>query len=175
MSTADPLTVAHVRFSIVLRKRASLIPDNFVFGRSKTRKAAKLAVYEATMIIAKPAHTIPRTRAEKLLGVPSPIPLFKSTPHANHIAELRLSASSSVPSLFVSLKRPNGENLFIVVFVGVERKKMRGKNEKKEKEAQASDYYLIYAESNIYTFMNDIHIKNYEMEIMNGLVKKKKA
>lgn len=162
MSTADPLTVAHVRFSIVLRKRASLIPDNFVFGRSKTRKAAKLAVYEATMIIAKPAHTIPRTRAEKLLGVPSPIPLFKSTPHANHIAELRLSASSSVPSLFVSLKRPNGENLLKVfgfLFLSVTRKKMRGKNEKKEKEAQASDYYLIYAESNIYTFMNDIHIK----------------
>lgn len=157
MSTADPLTVAHVRFSIVLRKRASLIPDNFVFGRSKTRKAAKLAVYEATMIIAKPAHTIPRTRAEKLLGVPSPIPLFNSTPHANHIAELRLSASSSVPSLFVSLKRPNGENLYF--FWCVSSKKMRGKNEKKEKEAQASDYYLIYAESNIYTFMNDIHIK----------------
>ena len=49
---------------------ASLIPVSFVFGRSKTRKAAKLAVYEATIIIAKPAHTIPKTRAEKLRGVP---------------------------------------------------------------------------------------------------------
>ncbi len=39
-------------------------------GRSKTRKAAKLAVYEATMIIANPAHTIPNTRALKLRGVP---------------------------------------------------------------------------------------------------------
>jgi hypothetical protein len=44
---------------------------SFVFGLSNTRKAAKLAVYEATMIIAKPAHTIPRTLAEKLLGVPA--------------------------------------------------------------------------------------------------------
>ena len=49
ISTAEPLTVAHVRFSIVLRKRASLMPLNFVFGRSNTRKAAKLAVYDATM------------------------------------------------------------------------------------------------------------------------------
>ena len=48
----------------------SLIPVRLVWGLSKTRKAAKLAVYEATMIIAKPAHTIPRTRAEKLRGVP---------------------------------------------------------------------------------------------------------
>lgn len=111
MSTADPLTVAQVKFSIVFRSRASLMPDSFVFGRSNTRKAAKLAVYEATMIIAKPAQTIPSTRAEKLLGVPSPMPLFNRTPHANQIAELRLSASSSVPSLLVNLKRPNGENL----------------------------------------------------------------
>lgn len=39
-------------------------------GRSNTRKAARLAVYEATMIIAKPAHTMPRIRAEKLRGAP---------------------------------------------------------------------------------------------------------
>jgi len=43
---------------------------SFVLGLSSTRKAAKLAVYEATIIIAKPAHTIPSTLAEKLLGVP---------------------------------------------------------------------------------------------------------
>lgn len=49
---------------------ASLIPLNFVFGLSKTKKAAKLAVYEATIIIANPAQTIPSTLAEKLLGVP---------------------------------------------------------------------------------------------------------
>lgn len=35
------------------------------------------------MIMAKPAHTMPSTRAEKLRGVPSPIPLFNKTPHAN--------------------------------------------------------------------------------------------
>ena len=52
----------------------SLIPVRLVCGLSRTRKAARLAVYEATMIIAKPAHTMPSTRAEKLLGVPSPIP-----------------------------------------------------------------------------------------------------
>ena len=46
------------------------MPDILASGRSSTRKAAKLAVYEATIIIAKPAQTIPRTRAEKLLGVP---------------------------------------------------------------------------------------------------------
>lgn len=40
-------------------------------GRSNTRKAARLAVYDATMIIAKPAHTIPRILAEKLLGAPA--------------------------------------------------------------------------------------------------------
>ena len=44
---------------------------------STVRKAAKFAVYEATMIIAKPAQTIPNTRAEKLLGVPSPIPISR--------------------------------------------------------------------------------------------------
>ena len=48
----------------------SLIPVRLVWGLSKTRKAAKLAVYEATMIIANPAHTMPSTRAEKLRGVP---------------------------------------------------------------------------------------------------------
>ena len=50
---------------------------------------------------------------------------------------------------------------------------MRGKNEKKEKEAQASDYYLIYAESNIYTFMNDIHIKKLLDGNYDSLVNKK--
>lgn len=49
---------------------ASLIPVSLVFGLSNTRKAARLAVYEATIIIAKPAQTIPNTLAEKLLGVP---------------------------------------------------------------------------------------------------------
>lgn len=113
MSTAEPFTVAHVKFSIVFRKRASLIPLNLVFGRSNTRKAAKLAVYDATMIMAKPAHTIPKTRAEKLLGVPSPMPLFNKTPHANQMAELRFNASSSVLSFVDSLNRPNGENLTV--------------------------------------------------------------
>lgn len=111
MSTADPFTVAQVKFSMVFRKRASLMPLNFVFGRSNTRKAAKLAVYDATIIIAKPAQTMPNTLAEKLLGVPSPIPLFSRTPQANHMAELKFKASSSVLSLVVSLNRPNGENL----------------------------------------------------------------
>lgn len=111
MSTAEPFTVAHVKFSMVFLNRASLIPLSFVLGRSNTRKAAKLAVYEATMIIAKPAHTIPSTRAEKLRGVPSPIPLFNKTPHANQIAELRFNASSSVLSFVDNLNRPNGENL----------------------------------------------------------------
>lgn len=90
---------------------ASLIPDSLVFGLSSTRKAAKLAVYEATIIIANPAHTIPRTLAEKLLGVPSPIPLFNNTPQANHVALDRFSASSSVPSALINLNRANGENL----------------------------------------------------------------
>ena len=49
---------------------ASLIPVSDICGLSSTRKAARLAVYEATMIIAKPAHTIPSTRALKLRGVP---------------------------------------------------------------------------------------------------------
>lgn len=61
--------------------------------------------------MAKPAHTIPSTRAEKLRGVPSPIPLFRRTPQANHIAELKLRASSSVLSLLFNLNLPNGENL----------------------------------------------------------------
>lgn len=46
------------------------MPVSLVLGRSKTRKAARLAVYDATIIIANPAHTIPSTRAEKLRGVP---------------------------------------------------------------------------------------------------------
>ena len=48
----------------------SSMPEMEASGRSSTRKAARLAVYEATMIIANPAHTIPSTRALKLLGVP---------------------------------------------------------------------------------------------------------
>jgi hypothetical protein len=55
---------------ILILTRASLIPVSLVFGRSNTRKAARLAVYEATMIIANPAQTMPSTRAEKLRGVP---------------------------------------------------------------------------------------------------------
>ena len=51
--------------------RASLIPEILASGRSKTRKAARFAVYDATIIMAKPAQTIPSTRAEKLLGVPT--------------------------------------------------------------------------------------------------------
>lgn len=52
------------------RTRASSMPEIDASGRSNTRKAAKLAVYEATMIMAKPAQTIPNTRALKLRGVP---------------------------------------------------------------------------------------------------------
>lgn len=47
------------------------MPEIEASGLSSTRKAAKLAVYEATMIIANPAHTIPKTRALKLFGVPT--------------------------------------------------------------------------------------------------------
>jgi hypothetical protein len=64
------------------------------------------------MIIANPAQTIPNTLALKLLGVPSPIPLFKSTPQANQMALDRFKASSSVPSVFPNLNRPKGENLW---------------------------------------------------------------
>jgi len=94
-----------------------LMPLSFVLGRSSTRKAARLAVYEATMIMAKPAQTMPKTRAEKLLGVPSPIPLLRSTPQANHTAELRFNAFSSLLSECDSLKRPNGENLSVKEFI----------------------------------------------------------
>ena len=48
------------------------MPVRLVCGLSSTRKAARLAVYEATMIMANPAQTMPSTRAEKLRGVPSP-------------------------------------------------------------------------------------------------------
>lgn len=50
---------------------ASSMPEIDTSRRSSTRKAARLAVYDATMIIAKPAHTIPRTLALKLRGVPA--------------------------------------------------------------------------------------------------------
>ena len=46
------------------------MPVKLVWGLSNTRKAARLAVYEATIIIANPAHTMPKTLAEKLRGVP---------------------------------------------------------------------------------------------------------
>ena len=74
------------------------MPVRLVLGRSRTRKAAKLAVYDATMIMANPAQTIPRTRAEKLLGVPSPIPELSRTPQANQMADDKFKASSSVLS-----------------------------------------------------------------------------
>ena len=48
----------------------SLIPVKLVCGLSNTRKAARFAVYDATIIIANPAQTIPNTLAEKLRGVP---------------------------------------------------------------------------------------------------------
>lgn len=89
---------------------ASLIPVMLALGRSNTKKAAKLAVYEATMIMAKPAHTIPSTRALKLRGVPSPMPELSSTPHVNQSERDKFSASSSVFSVLDSLKRPNGLN-----------------------------------------------------------------
>src|SRR2546430_364135 len=89
ISTEEPVTVANVKSSDGFLKRASLIPVSDVSGRSNTRKAARLAVYEATMIIAKPAHTIPNTRPPKLLGVPSPIPEFNKTPQANQTADDR--------------------------------------------------------------------------------------
>ena len=46
------------------------MPVRLVCGLSKTKNAARLAVYEATMIMAKPAQTMPKTLAEKLRGVP---------------------------------------------------------------------------------------------------------
>lgn len=48
----------------------SLMPVIRSSGLSNTRKAARLAVYEATIIMANPAHTMPRIRAEKLRGAP---------------------------------------------------------------------------------------------------------
>lgn len=119
--------VIQVTIQTVVLTRASLIPVSLVFGRSNTRKAAKLAVYEATIIMANPAHTIPKTLAEKLRGVPentdlsqeidlnivdlpSPMPLLSNTPQANQIALERLRASSSVPSVLASLNLPKGEN-----------------------------------------------------------------
>jgi len=47
------------------------MPEMEASGLSSTKKAARLAVYEATIIMANPAHIIPNTRALKLLGVPS--------------------------------------------------------------------------------------------------------
>ena len=111
ISTADPETVAKEKSSLGFLILASLIPVREVSGRSKTRKAAKLAVYDATIIIANPAQTIPKTRPPKDLGVPSPIPEFNNTPQANQIADDKLSASSSVMSEFGSLYLPKGENL----------------------------------------------------------------
>lgn len=64
------LSLINVQICYDIHTRASLMPVSLVFGLSKTRNAARLAVYDATMIIANPAHTIPNTRAEKLRGVP---------------------------------------------------------------------------------------------------------
>ena len=55
----------------------------------------KLAVYDATMIMAKPAQTIPNTLELKERGVPSPTPLLSNTPQANQKALEKFSASSS--------------------------------------------------------------------------------
>lgn len=85
------------------------MPVMLASGRSKTKKAAKLAVYEAKIIMVNPAHTIPRTLALKLRGVPSPIPEFSMTPHANQIARDKFRASSSV-SVLESLNLPKGLN-----------------------------------------------------------------
>jgi hypothetical protein len=57
--------------------------------------------------MANPAQTIPKTRAEKLLGVPSPIPELSNTPHANQMADDKFSASSSVFSALANRNRPN--------------------------------------------------------------------
>lgn len=64
-------------------------------------------------MLTKSVLYLPSTRAEKLRGVPSPMPELSKTPQANQMAELKLSASSSVPSLFVNLYLPNGENLCV--------------------------------------------------------------
>ena len=45
--------------------------------------------------MAKPAQTIPSTLELKERGVPSPTPLFSSTPQANQKALEKFSASSS--------------------------------------------------------------------------------
>ena len=90
---------------------ASFIPEIPDSGLSNTKKAAKLAVQDATMIIANPAHTIPNTRALKLLGVPSPIPELSKTPHVNQMARDKFNASSSVLSFFDILNLANGLNL----------------------------------------------------------------
>lgn len=87
------------------------MPVMLASGLSNTKNAAKLAVYEATIIIAKPAHTMPKTRALKLRGVPSPIPEFSKTPHVNHNERDKFKASSSVFSVLDNLNRPNGLNL----------------------------------------------------------------
>jgi hypothetical protein len=62
------------------------------------------------MIMANPAQTMPRTRAEKLLGVPSPIPELSSTPQANQMADDKFRASSSVFSALANRNRPVGRN-----------------------------------------------------------------
>lgn len=62
--------ICYTKLNIIQHTLASFIPVSFVLGLSSTRKAARLAVYEATIIIANPAQTIPRTLAEKLRGVP---------------------------------------------------------------------------------------------------------
>ena len=60
---------------------ASSMPVMEASGLSNTRNAARLAVYEATMIMANPAHTIPSTRALKLLGVPERMKMYTYKVH----------------------------------------------------------------------------------------------
>ena len=71
LTTVIILYVLNGNTQLQLLTLASSIPEMDASGRSSTRKAARLAVYEATMIIAKPAQTMPSTRALKLRGVPA--------------------------------------------------------------------------------------------------------
>ena len=72
------------------------MPEMSASGRSSTRKAAKLAVYEEIIIMVKQAQNMPSTRPLRERGVLSPMPELRSTPHVNQRARDKLSASSSV-------------------------------------------------------------------------------
>ncbi|VDO06138.1 unnamed protein product [Rodentolepis nana] len=89
-------------------------------GRSSTRNAAKLAVYDATMIIANPAHTIPRALVEKAFGVSSPIPEFSNIPQVNHIEELKLNSSSSFDFTTSPFSRLLSTTMACLLLAGVE-------------------------------------------------------